>query len=78
MAIPGCQLDYIQNELQFRNRGHTCDPDLEAFPLLLHTSFCSRSCDILAMQSLGPGKVVHSFNPKRLWDYERYRGPQLS
>jgi hypothetical protein len=30
IAIPGCQLDYIWNELQSRNRGHTCDPDLEA------------------------------------------------
>jgi hypothetical protein len=30
MAIPGCQLDYIWNELQYRNGGHSCDPDLEA------------------------------------------------
>ena len=30
MAIPSCQLDYIWNELQFRNGGHTRDPDLEA------------------------------------------------
>ena len=30
MAILGCQLDYIWNELQSRNGGHTCDPDLEA------------------------------------------------
>ena len=30
MATPGCQLDYLWNELQFRNGGHTCDPDLEA------------------------------------------------
>jgi hypothetical protein len=29
MAIPGYQLDYIWNELQFRSGGHTCDPDLE-------------------------------------------------
>jgi hypothetical protein len=28
MAILGCQLDYIWNELQSRNGGHTCDPDL--------------------------------------------------
>lgn len=28
-AIPGCQHDYIRNELQSRNGGHTCDPDLE-------------------------------------------------
>jgi hypothetical protein len=30
MAIPGCQLDYIWNELQSRIEGLTCDPDLEA------------------------------------------------
>jgi hypothetical protein len=30
MAIPGCQLDYIWNELQPRIGGLTCDPDLEA------------------------------------------------
>jgi hypothetical protein len=30
MAIPGCHLDYIWNELQSRNGGHTCDPDLKA------------------------------------------------
>ena len=30
MAISGCQLDYIWNELQSRSGGHTCDPDLEA------------------------------------------------
>jgi hypothetical protein len=30
MAIPGCQLDYIWNELQSRIGRLTCDPDLEA------------------------------------------------
>ena len=30
MAIPNCQLDYIWNEQQPRNGGHTCDADLEA------------------------------------------------
>ena len=30
MTIPGCHLDYIWNELQSRNGGHTYDPDLEA------------------------------------------------
>jgi hypothetical protein len=30
MAIPGCQLDCIWNELQSRIRRLTCDPDLEA------------------------------------------------
>jgi hypothetical protein len=30
MDIPGCQLDYIWNELQSRNGGRNCDPDFEA------------------------------------------------
>lgn len=30
MAILGCQLDYIWNELQSRKGGHTWDLDLEA------------------------------------------------
>ena len=29
VAIPGCQLDYIWNELQSRIGRLTCDPDLE-------------------------------------------------
>ena len=29
MAIPGCQLDCIWNELQSKSGGHICDPDLE-------------------------------------------------
>lgn len=30
VAVSSCQPDYIWNELQSRNGGHTCDPDLEA------------------------------------------------
>ena len=30
MAIPGCHLDYIWNDLQFRIEGLTCDPYFEA------------------------------------------------
>lgn len=30
VAIPGCQLEYIWNELQSRVGGLTCDPGLEA------------------------------------------------
>ena len=30
MVIPGCHLDYIWNELQPRNGGHTHNTDLEA------------------------------------------------
>jgi hypothetical protein len=51
MDIPSCQLDCIWNELQSRTGGHTCDPDLGG---------------IVAKKSLGPGKVLHTFNPRRL------------
>ena len=68
-AIPGCQLDYIWNELQSRNGGHTCDPDLEAgrHRLLtwILTWFWSRSWGIVAKKFLDAGKVVHTFNPRR-------------
>jgi hypothetical protein len=30
MAVPGCQLDYIWNDLQFTIGRLTSDPDLEA------------------------------------------------
>jgi len=55
------------NVLQSRNKGHVCDPDLEAGGRRLliwiltwgETHFWSRSWSIVAMKSLGPGKVVH-------------------
>lgn len=30
MAIPDCQCDCIWNELESRNEGHSCDPDIDA------------------------------------------------
>ena len=30
MTILGCQLEYICNELESRNGGQTCEPDIEA------------------------------------------------
>jgi hypothetical protein len=39
MAIPGCQLDYLWNELQSRDGGHTCNPDLGVFDPILTTLF---------------------------------------
>jgi hypothetical protein len=67
MVIPGCQLDYIWNELQSRIGGHTCDPDLEAERHKFLTWILAwRSWGIVAMKSLGPGKVVQAFNPRRL------------
>ena len=35
LAVPGYQHDYIWNELQPRNGGHTCDSDL----MLEYTDF---------------------------------------
>ena len=67
VAIPGCQLDYIWNELQSRIGGLTCDPDLETGRQKFLTWILAwRSWSIVAMKSLGPGKVVHTFNPRRL------------
>jgi hypothetical protein len=66
MAIPGCQLDYVWNELQSRIGGHTCDPDLDAGK---HISDLDLGMEILrhsGLKSLGPGTVVHPFNPRRL------------
>jgi hypothetical protein len=67
MAIPGFQLDYIWNELQSRNWGHFRDPDLESgrhkFLIWILTW---RFQGIVAMKNLGPGKGVHTFNPRRL------------
>jgi hypothetical protein len=77
MAIPSCQLDYIWNELQSRNGGHTYNPDLEAgrHGLLIltwdGTCFWSRPWGIVAMKSLVPGKLIHAFNPG-------VRGKQIS
>jgi hypothetical protein len=62
--------DDIWNELQSRNGGHTCDPDLEAgrHRLLIFTwdgaHFCSSSWGIVAMKSLGLSWVVYTFHPR--------------
>ena len=67
MAILGCQLDYVWNELQVRIGGLTCDPDLEAEKhKFLIWILAWRSWGIVAMKSLAPGKVVHAFNSGRL------------
>jgi hypothetical protein len=67
VAIPGCYLDCIWNKLQFRNEEHTCDPDLESGRHRFQTWIVLwRSWGIVAMKNSGPGKVVHTFNPRRL------------
>jgi hypothetical protein len=67
MAIPGCQLDYIWNELQSRIGGLTYDPDLKAGRHKFLTWILAwRSRCIVAMKSLGAGKVVHAINPRRI------------
>jgi hypothetical protein len=67
VATPGCQLDYIWNKGQSRIGGLTCDPELEAGRHRFLTWILAwRSWGTVAMKSLGPGKVVHTFNPRRL------------
>jgi hypothetical protein len=62
-----CQLDFIWNELQSRIGGLTCGPDLETGRHKFLTWILAwRSWGIVAMRSLGPGKVVYTFNPRRL------------
>ena len=64
MAISGCQLDYMWTEVQYRNRGHNCDADLEGRRhRLLKKNLEWRSGSRVTMKSLAPGKVVPSFNP---------------
>jgi hypothetical protein len=66
MAIPDCHLDSIWNELQSRIGGLTCDPDLEAGRHKFLTWILAwRSWGTVAMKSLGPGKAVQAFNPRR-------------
>jgi hypothetical protein len=67
IAIPGYQLDYIRNEQQSRIGGLTCDADLEAGRhKFLAWILAWRSWGIVAMKSLGQGKIVHTFIPRRL------------
>jgi hypothetical protein len=67
MGIPGCQLDYVWNGPQSRIGGLTCKPGLEAGRHKFLTWILAwRSWGTVAMKSLGPGKVVHTFNPRRL------------
>jgi hypothetical protein len=66
-CIPGYHLDCLCNELQIRIGGFTCDPDLKAGRHKFLTWILAwRSWGTVAMKSLGPGKVVHTFNPRRL------------
>ena len=67
MAISGCQLDYIWNEVQYRNWGHNCDADLEGRRhRLLKQILAWISGSRVAMKALAPGKVVHAFIPQKL------------
>jgi hypothetical protein len=66
MAIPSCQLDYIWNELQSKIGWLTYDLDLEAGRHKFQTWILAwESWGIVSMKNLGPGKVVHFFNPLR-------------
>jgi hypothetical protein len=77
MAIPCCQVDYIWNELQSNEftwiGGLTCNPGLEAERHKFLTWILAwRSWGTVAVKSLGPGKVVHAFNPRRLRQGDRW------
>jgi hypothetical protein len=52
-------------ELQSRNGGHTCDPDLKAGRHRLLT-LTQRCWGIVALESLGSGREVQDFNPRKL------------
>jgi hypothetical protein len=59
MAIPGCQLNYIWYEIQFRIGGFTCDPYQTGRYKFLTWMLALRSWGIVAMKRLGLGKTVH-------------------
>jgi hypothetical protein len=50
MAIPGCQLDLIWNELQSRVGRLTCDPDLEAGDNVIEKGGPSKQASIRTQQ----------------------------
>ena len=57
----------IWNELRSGIRALSCDPDLEAGRHKFLTWILAwRSRGLVAMKSLGPDKVMHTFNPRRL------------
>ena len=68
MAILGCQLDYIWNELQSRIGRLTCDPNLEAEIQVSDldlgiVAVNSRRLRSLSSRSSGiKGVVAHAFN----------------
>jgi hypothetical protein len=67
IAVPGCQLDYIWNELQSRIGGLTSGPELEAGRHKFLTWILTwRSWGMVTMKSLGPDKVGQIFNSRRL------------
>jgi hypothetical protein len=61
VAISGCQLDDIWNELQSRSEGHTCDPDPEAGRHRLLTWILRHS----GYKKLRPRQGGAGFNPRR-------------
>ena len=63
-GYPGCQLDYIWNgRAHLWSRSWVWKAGRNRF---LTWILAWRSWGIVAMKNLGPGKVVHAFNPRRL------------
>jgi hypothetical protein len=75
-AIPGCQVDYIWNELQLRNGELTCDPDREAGRLRLLTWILTWM-EILRHRPgsthLWSQEASRSLSSRSVWDKARSR-----
>lgn len=67
MAIPGCQFNYICNELQSRTGGLTCDPDQKYRRHKFWTWILAWKS--WGMKNLHPDKVVHALIPEH-WGKE--------
>lgn len=67
MAIPGCQLDYIWYELQSRSgRSHLYSRSWGCKTQASEPAIGIENLRHVVMKSLGLGKGVYAFNPRRL------------
>jgi hypothetical protein len=85
VAIPGCQLDYIWNELQSRSKAHQwplsgglkiegSDLDL-GMEILRHSGYGFQNIKSLSSRSSGiKGVVEHTFNLGYTFCWRQYQG----
>lgn len=59
LAIPGCHLDYIWNQLQSRNDQHTWDPDLEVGRQVSDLEFDMETLRTGGHENLSTSKVAN-------------------